>query len=510
MDEECLEYINIFSKIDIYTKALRKHSKRAIVWRKRSELYLKVKMGICALQDAIKSCRLGEYTVANLTIMTKSSILMGDGEAAIKYSVARANMLSLIPYLFKLIQSISSSGSQFSLSNDENQLDKAITAFDVNLLPEAAKSIAVDIIEATVLYKKQIKRETTNLPIKASKQIFSKQTNEEHQQHLKELLSILCIRSNFRKTYRCNDDRSFAYVKQVIQSTLNANLNVVELGFTAKKGFCLFAKKKFKIGDVIMCETPLVSFYDDFDKSRCSHCHRPIIRKVECSKCGEVYCCLECMTNAKTQYHGRLCGTTYKNLENKILEIGISSSSRLCCLVIRLMGMLSSMNNYNTPLDIPGIRVLSGNCDISHPPLIASDYMTEPLQCNQVQYLIDELSSPFASLFESHPEFGVEALAVLCQRLTLNSFTTEQGLTAILTCLSFINHDCTPNTEVMSSSQFSGNLSFLIAKQEMNPGDELTKSYVSGDYKKRQTSLLYQYGFKCTCSRCEVESLNSK
>jgi SET domain-containing protein len=65
---------------------------------------------------------------------------------------------------------------------------------------------------------------------------------------------------------------------------------------------------------------------------------------------------------------------------------------------------------------------------------------------------------------------------------------------------SLINHNCSSNAKV----RFEDGYNKLIIKAEkfIKKGEEITISYVGGNYSERQNRLKMQYGFNCNCKTC--------
>eukprot|EP00980_Cylindrotheca_fusiformis_P019946 scaffold7025_cov123-Cylindrotheca_fusiformis.AAC.5 len=88
-------------------------------------------------------------------------------------------------------------------------------------------------------------------------------------------------------------------------------------------------------------------------------------------------------------------------------------------------------------------------------------------------------------------------------------FTPLDG-TAHFSTLTKMNHSCSPNTAVLYKTRGWGKnhplVAFCVALRDIAQGEELTISYIENDasYEERQRALA-NYGFLCTCSKCEGE-----
>ena len=85
--------------------------------------------------------------------------------------------------------------------------------------------------------------------------------------------------------------------------------------------------------------------------------------------------------------------------------------------------------------------------------------------------------------------------------------------TAHFSLLTKMNHSCSPNSVVLYKGRGWGRdhplCAYCIALKDIAPGEELTISYIETDesYEERQASLA-NYGFQCTCPKCEMEKNN--
>jgi hypothetical protein len=68
---------------------------------------------------------------------------------------------------------------------------------------------------------------------------------------------------------------------------------------------------------------------------------------------------------------------------------------------------------------------------------------------------------------------------------------------------SYVNHSCVPNTV----RTFIGDIHFLRATRDIEPGEELTHQYISPDIDiaERQKKYKATWGFECDCRLCEAD-----
>ncbi|KAM0894330.1 hypothetical protein ACQ4PT_024507 [Festuca glaucescens] len=81
--------------------------------------------------------------------------------------------------------------------------------------------------------------------------------------------------------------------------------------------------------------------------------------------------------------------------------------------------------------------------------------------------------------------------------------------TAFFPLQSCMNHSCCPNAKAFKRDEDNDGHAVIIALGPISKGDEITISYIDEDlpYEERQAKLA-DYGFTCTCSKCQEEKLN--
>uniref|UniRef100_A0A0D9W9W8 SET domain-containing protein n=1 Tax=Leersia perrieri TaxID=77586 RepID=A0A0D9W9W8_9ORYZ len=81
--------------------------------------------------------------------------------------------------------------------------------------------------------------------------------------------------------------------------------------------------------------------------------------------------------------------------------------------------------------------------------------------------------------------------------------------TAFFPLQSCMNHSCCPNAKAYKRDEDTDGNAVIIALQPIKKDDEITMSYIDEDvpYEERQAQLA-DYGFICTCPRCQEEKPN--
>ncbi len=80
--------------------------------------------------------------------------------------------------------------------------------------------------------------------------------------------------------------------------------------------------------------------------------------------------------------------------------------------------------------------------------------------------------------------------------------------------LSFINHDCTPNSSISAGNPTRGEM-MLTSVKEIEQGESITFTYLSDFETKlninyRRKSIESQFGFICECNRCSAETSSDR
>jgi hypothetical protein len=80
-------------------------------------------------------------------------------------------------------------------------------------------------------------------------------------------------------------------------------------------------------------------------------------------------------------------------------------------------------------------------------------------------------------------------------------------IVGLFTLIARINHSCDPNAEVRSQEYTDCHVD-LVAKRPIEPGEEITISYIreSTAKVKRLRALESKYLFACDCSKCAKKS----
>ena len=79
--------------------------------------------------------------------------------------------------------------------------------------------------------------------------------------------------------------------------------------------------------------------------------------------------------------------------------------------------------------------------------------------------------------------------------------------TGLYTTACMMNHSCDPNVETVYAEDGRGPVvGRVVARRDIRPGEELFQTYIDEDMDgaERRRVLMDNYGFACTCERCEA------
>ena len=290
--------------------------------------------------------------------------------------------------------------------------------------------------------------------------------------------------------------------------------NGAQVRISAEKGgFGIFATRDIAKDEVVLTETPYVSYIENTDRSRCSHCAKRLDSQVLCT-CGEIYCSNQCRHRASVEYHAALCNTSYRIIEKNVRENSRRPSSRRVNMMARLLARASiekpSDKRYSSPLDLAPIHILHRPIDMNS--LADLEDYSFPFNIRQpVTSFIsvdEEYCDNIPLLYrQSNPRIHMDTIVQTTYALIGNAYQVDDSITNLILLIagSFFNHDCNPNTE-LTTKPSTGNTAYFKTKRDVKEGEELTVAYVdpNAEYEMRSLKLL-GYGFQCRCKKCLME-----
>ena len=329
---------------------------------------------------------------------------------------------------------------------------------------------------------------------------------------------LAAIRIAYDKSARNVRNIESVFFEHLKKCNHDSETPLVGIKQTISNGFCLVSTKAFKYGAIVLSEVPVVSWCYDSRFIRCTHCHCLLKTfSVACEECKEKYCSAECLQHARV-YHTPLCTLSKSGTEGninfpmhkQIQKIATTQYSEdredgYICLIMRLYALAYSYG-LNGALAVPGVAVLeskassSGSLKLSRFIQEVDHLFTEKLgyiyrsNSNSLQKSSDNVSALY------HLQYILQHYAIL----------TYKGLNGLYLSAGFMNHDCSPNVEiVLDPDTFKpGNLMKVRAIKDIKANEELTISYIdpNDSYRSRQRDLIKEYHFTCECARCVLEN----
>ncbi|KAF3337101.1 histone-lysine N-methyltransferase ASHR2 [Carex littledalei] len=262
------------------------------------------------------------------------------------------------------------------------------------------------------------------------------------------------------------------------------------------RGRSLVASGPIKPGQIILCDSPLLLYPSSLSSlpSFCSRCFRVLpSQPLPCPSCHvALFCSARCLS--------------------------LSHPPLLCHALSRLLSVPSSSPDLLFLLSaysLPSSSILQ----------LLSLHSNSPFPNESTQILHSQLCSLIPpNLIPMH--FSPETTAALVSKEKVNSFCLMNPISSkngdgevtgvraygIYLSASLFNHDCLPNAcrfDYIDDPNRENNTDFTFrALHDIAEGSEVCISYVcvTRGYRERQKMLMDDYGFKCECDRCNIES----
>ncbi|XP_024397521.1 histone-lysine N-methyltransferase ASHR2 [Physcomitrium patens] len=276
----------------------------------------------------------------------------------------------------------------------------------------------------------------------------------------------------------------------------------------AGRGRGMVATRMLRAGAVLLRESPLL-LYQEAESAEstafCSNCMRvlslPGREKVPCSACdGATFCGKSCFESARVGSH----------------------NTRVCSGIAMLQKSKDKFSLEHRTL--ARFLIAAYNLAVEDPLAFAKLLELEGQECDEevVKSLHDFVVEIFGKLDGGASlELSLELTGKLLARDACNTFglmapscageeRKVRGY-AMFAQASMFNHDCLPNACRFEYVDIDGdgNTDVIVrALHDMEEGTEVCLSYFPVDwpYGDRQQKLQEEYGFWCTCARCNVES----
>ncbi|KAL6659032.1 hypothetical protein ACP70R_003072 [Stipagrostis hirtigluma subsp. patula] len=271
------------------------------------------------------------------------------------------------------------------------------------------------------------------------------------------------------------------------------------------RGRGLVAARNVREGEVLLSESPILLYPTALASlpSYCSACFRSLspAAAIPCPSCRAAAFCSPACAAAS---HPRLICAALSNGAGA----GLAAAAPTEAVQEPLLFLLSA---YSLPE--PSLHALLSLCSAPPPPPGVQDPAT--LHAAVAAVAPPQLLPPC---------FSPDLTAALLARDRANSFAIMEPLRpgvslehlkarayAVYPRASLLNHDCLPNACHFDypDRPGPGNTDIVVrALHDIPQGREVCISYFAANwrYADRQRRLLEDYGFRCECDRCQVES----
>ncbi|KAL1210635.1 Histone-lysine N-methyltransferase ASHR2 [Cardamine amara subsp. amara] len=281
-------------------------------------------------------------------------------------------------------------------------------------------------------------------------------------------------------------------------------LKVAEIG---GRGRSLVTAQSLRAGQIILRESPLL-LYSAFPvlssvSSYCDHCFRLLASLAQkCQSCSLVSFC---SPNCFASHTPWLCESLRRLHQSSSAAFSDQPSDRQ----VQARFLLSAYNlAAASPCDFQILLSLQGsgsNGDISSSA--AANFLHSLLSavCPPLPVPISpELTAALLAKDKVNAFGLMEPFSVSNEKRSVRAY-------GIYPKASFFNHDCLPNAcrfDYVDSASDGNNDIIIRMIHDVPQGREVCLSYfpVNMNYSSRQKRLLEDYGFKCDCDRCKVES----
>ncbi|XP_010495932.1 PREDICTED: histone-lysine N-methyltransferase ASHR2 [Camelina sativa] len=281
-------------------------------------------------------------------------------------------------------------------------------------------------------------------------------------------------------------------------------IRVAEIG---GRGRSLVAAQSLRAGQVILRESPLLlysafPFLSSSVSPYCDHCFRLLASSAQ-QKCQSCSLVSFCSPNCFASHTPWLCESLRRLHQSSSSAFSDQPSDRQ----VQARFLLSAYNlAAASPSDFQLLLSLQGNGDSSSDSA-AAGFLHSLLSAVCPPLPVSVSSELTAALLSKDKvnAFGLmEPFSVSNEKRSVRAY-------GIYPETSFFNHDCLPNAcrfDYVDSAS-DGNTDIIIRMiHDVPEGREVCLSYfpVNMNYSSRQKRLLEDYGFKCDCDRCKVES----
>ncbi|RWS00905.1 SET and MYND domain-containing protein 4-like protein, partial [Dinothrombium tinctorium] len=305
----------------------------------------------------------------------------------------------------------------------------------------------------------------------------------------------------------------------------------VQIGFDQAKGRTILAKEAMKIGDIVVCEKPYVSWlrpslYSDY----CYNCLKATNERIlPCQSCCVVrFCSLKCFEECWSQYHSIECRClealnflSIGHLALKILFIsGVEELIRAKkqgllplanwqdAIFLRdynsLYSLLGSGKNFSGEQIAVFTVIAAAATVVAEKMSLISRYEEDYFKIGGLllRHLFQIMSNSFAIYDTDVKNFGKYGI------LSQNETALRIGV-GLYTTSSLLNHSCDNNAFKM----FIDSRVLIVTKRDVPQNEEVCIEYgttiMKDTYHDRQKYLKSNFNFKCVCNACKIKYDNT-
>lgn len=333
------------------------------------------------------------------------------------------------------------------------------------------------------------------------------------------------------------DQELFVYSDR-IKSFITPNSQIpdsVEIKMTKDRGNGVYAKTMIKKGDLIWQEAPLFlipplahASLISFGKA-CTYCGGStndisrskagisVLKGLDCNWCQDVWCSPHCK-KANAALHPFLKHPSQnRQLSRKFINLSAFFELVHFCVQNQWSSLHAvTLIHANTLLDKAHGKGVIFESMASVSQLVryqaakSSAGAFDPLHGGISHDLYDQEALwregylKFCEVFPAMDDIQMisfQEFLLLLGRYSLNAFDSS-----IYQLQSQLNHDCSPNVEVLTSLKRFEGIS-VVAAQDIPSGLELTMAYVNlcHTVQQRRRELRVNWGFLCNCRKCEAD-----
>lgn len=345
------------------------------------------------------------------------------------------------------------------------------------------------------------------------------------------------VKTLLKKFGLLNTDQQITYANDITSEEtpdidLPANLRII---MSAKRGKGLYAKKPIKKGELLW-EEPQLFFVPPLENAEliklgkaCSYCGKllaqsnkvagaSVLRGLDCNVCPEIWCSQKCK-KIDNQLHGLLKHNVYNphaSRKNKAINSEAYLDLQNYCIKEQWNALFALAIIYaNIVTDKTGVKgkqfraMARVSQAVRYKALNSSAGAFDSLQGGalfvqeQQESLWQEGYKKFLAVFPQAYEEG---------KITYDEFLHLMGTYninnldySIYLIQSHLNHNCSPNTSVETSTISRADTLAVYAARDIRAGEELTTTYVNPAHtvQQRQRELRVNWGFVCGCQKCK-------